>query len=347
MALPMIGLGIIDRERPRIERIFRDRTHPLDAYNDDELYRKYRFPRAEILMLTDLIINHLRQSNKNHSVPPVLQVCTALRFYATGVMHNVSGDIAGIHESTACRIIRKVSLAFEAKLRQYVTFHNNNHEIMRAKIGFHEKAGFPNVVGAVDGTHIRMQAPKDNEFMYVNRKGYHSLNVQVVCNHEMKFTNAVIRWPGATHDSRIFRNSELCTIFERGEVDGYLIGDKGYPLRPFLLTPYFNPVHPHQQRYNRIHAVTRSIVERTIGVWKRRFRSMHEENRMSPQRICAVIAATMVLHNIARDLKLPDIDDEEVDDQQIMVNDEVYNGPVAPNGRIVRDMIAHELQDNA
>ena len=45
-------------------------------------------------------------------------------------------------------------------------------------------AGFPNVVGAVDGTHIRIQAPTQNEDDYVNRKGYHSINVQVCvqCN---------------------------------------------------------------------------------------------------------------------------------------------------------------------
>ncbi|XP_033103982.1 putative nuclease HARBI1 [Anneissia japonica] len=187
-----------------------------------------------------------------------------------------------------------------------------------------------------------MQAPTENEFMYVNRKGYHSINVQVVCNHEMKFINAVIRWPGATHNSRIFPNSELCATFERGEVDGHLIGDKGYALRSFLLTPYFNPNTPEQRRYNRIHAVTRSIIERTIGFWKRRFRCMQEENPTSPQRICSVNAATMVLHNISRDLKLPDID-EEINEQQYQV-EEVYNGPVAADGRIVRNMIAQALR---
>lgn len=39
--------------------------------------------------------------------------------------------------------------------------------------------GFPQVVGVVDGTHIRIQAPSANEDDYVNRKGFHSLNVQV------------------------------------------------------------------------------------------------------------------------------------------------------------------------
>ena len=41
-------------------------------------------------------------------------------------------------------------------------------------------AGFPNVLGAVDGTHVRIQRPRGEEVAaYRNRKGYFSINVQV------------------------------------------------------------------------------------------------------------------------------------------------------------------------
>jgi hypothetical protein len=35
------------------------------------------------------------------------------------------------------------------------------------------------VVGFIDGTHIRIVRPQNHEKNYVNRKNYHSLNVQV------------------------------------------------------------------------------------------------------------------------------------------------------------------------
>lgn len=35
--------------------------------------------------------------------------------------------------------------------------------------------GFPGVIGAVDGTHIKITAPKHNNESYVNRKGFHSI----------------------------------------------------------------------------------------------------------------------------------------------------------------------------
>lgn len=44
---------------------------------------------------------------------------------------------------------------------------------------FIEFKGFPNVLGAVDGTLIRIQSPKEHEDDYFCRKGYHALNVQV------------------------------------------------------------------------------------------------------------------------------------------------------------------------
>ena len=39
------------------------------------------------------------------------------------------------------------------------------------------------MIGCVDGTHIRLQRPSQNEADYINRKGYHSINVQAICDH--------------------------------------------------------------------------------------------------------------------------------------------------------------------
>ena len=37
----------------------------------------------------------------------------------------------------------------------------------------------------------------------------HSLNVQVICDANMKLLNIVLRWPGASHDSFVWRNSSV------------------------------------------------------------------------------------------------------------------------------------------
>lgn len=49
---------------------------------------------------------------------------------------------------------------------------------------------------------------------YRNRKGYFSINVQAVCDAELKLLNVVARWPGSAHDATIFNNSVL-----RGKIE--------------------------------------------------------------------------------------------------------------------------------
>ncbi|KAL2099665.1 hypothetical protein ACEWY4_004059 [Coilia grayii] len=86
-------------------------------------------------------------------------------------------------------------------------------------------AGFPNVIGAIDCTHVAIRAPHVNEYMYVNRKNFHSINVQLICDARMAILNAVARWPGSTHDSFIVRNCSVGNRLEAGAGrDGWLLG---------------------------------------------------------------------------------------------------------------------------
>ena len=44
---------------------------------------------------------------------------------------------------------------------------------------FEDEGGFPGIIGLIDGTHIRIRAPEHEPDAYVNRKKFHSFNVQV------------------------------------------------------------------------------------------------------------------------------------------------------------------------
>ena len=43
---------------------------------------------------------------------------------------------------------------------------------------FEAQSGFLRIIGAIDGTHIRIRAPVDQTNAYFNRKKYHSFNIQ-------------------------------------------------------------------------------------------------------------------------------------------------------------------------
>ena len=55
----------------------------------------------------------------------------------------------------------------------------SGRDLNTSKQQFYAEANFPGVVGAIDGTHIPIIAPNENEHLYVGRKGYHTINVQV------------------------------------------------------------------------------------------------------------------------------------------------------------------------
>ncbi len=80
-----------------------------------------------------------------------------------------------------------------------------------------------------DCTHVAIQSPGGaTSELYRNRKGYFSLNVQMVGSANLLVEDVVARWAGSVHDSTILANSRIFAKFETGEIlNGYLLGDAG------------------------------------------------------------------------------------------------------------------------
>ncbi|KAG8237897.1 hypothetical protein J437_LFUL017693 [Ladona fulva] len=173
-------------------------------------------------------------------------------------------------------------------------------ELREVKRKFYEIAGFPNVIGCVDGTHIRIQSPGgENSELFRNRKGYFSINVQCICDADLRIRDVDARWQGSVHDSTVFGNSLIKIKLEERMNTGYLLGDSAYPSKSYLLTPVLNPRTPDEQRYNRSHIRTRNTIERCFGVLKWRFPCLSHGLRLRLETTVAVIVAVVVLHNIA------------------------------------------------
>eukprot|EP00064_Thunnus_orientalis_P012498 superscaffoldBa00001925_g12533 len=61
-------------------------------------------------------------------------------------------------------------------------------------------------------------------------------NCMIICDAAYIISNVEAKWPGSVHDSRIYRESNLSNKLQRGEFDGLLLSDRGYPCQPRLLT---------------------------------------------------------------------------------------------------------------
>lgn len=186
---------------------------------------------------------------------------------------------------------------------------------------FHQRNGFPGVIGALDGTHISIKAPTENPQSYINRKGYYSLQLQAVCDSDMKFLNCFWGYAGSCHDARVLRNSDLWNYGLEVCNGNHIIADGAYPLRRWLMTPYRDNGHlsQEQKHFNYLLSANRVVIERAFGLLKGRFRRLHHLDVLSIQ-TAVKIMCTCILHNICL-IQNKDIDDymepPEVDQPQI------------------------------
>ena len=252
-------------------------------------------------------------TQKNHALSPMNQLLLTLRFYATGTFQLVVGDTLSVHKSTVCRTLHRVTSAIAGLRADYIKFPMSQEDRQRVMSEFHRVSGLPGVIGAVDCTHVAIQSPGgDDAEIYRNRKGNFSVNVQLVCDPTGYISDVVARWPGSVHDSTIFDNCHLRALLETGPLNGYLVGDGGYPCRRYLLTPVNNPVNQAETAYNNAQIAARNCIERVNGMLKRRFPALKYGMRIRLDRVLPVIVATAVLHNIATVLgdEVPPVGDE-------------------------------------
>uniref|UniRef100_A0A3P9BSJ7 Putative nuclease HARBI1 n=1 Tax=Maylandia zebra TaxID=106582 RepID=A0A3P9BSJ7_9CICH len=271
----------------------RGRRDVLQTLDDWELLRRYRLDRAGIMFVVDLLRDAITSPTRRHNaITPETKVITTLRYLATGKMQQYSSDDLGLSQSS-------------------VSSHHPNTD------------RFPGVVGVIDGTHVRIIAPSEDEAVFVNGRNFHSINVQIVVNAACKILDMVAKWPGCTHDARMLSESGIRQLFERRYVPAncHLLGDSGYPCKPWLLTPYLQPCQGPQLNYNRAHKTTRAVVERGIGQLKRRFHVLHAEVRLRPEKVSKVIIACAILHNICKVRQiaepLEDGDEDEDNDEDV------------------------------
>lgn len=140
------------------------------------------------------------------------------------------------------------------------------------------------------------------------------------------FLTCNARFPGSCHDSAIWTTSasraKLINEYN-AENDNWLIGDSGYPLEPWLLTPFSQPYGRQEVKYNKLHASARNTIERAFGVLKSRFRclSKHRVLHYSPERAVNIINACVILHNIL--IKTRVVNDDVLLEEEIAEVEEV------------------------
>jgi len=113
------------------------------------------------------------------SIPAQVRVAITVWYLATDADYRTTGHLFGISKASVCLIRKDVCHAIvKVLLPKYIKIPAGS-ALTDVMTGF-EKRGFPHCGGTIDGTHIPIEAPQDSPSDYHNRKGLHSVILQVM-----------------------------------------------------------------------------------------------------------------------------------------------------------------------
>ncbi|CAG4931410.1 unnamed protein product [Parnassius apollo] len=159
---------------------FRDLSNP---YEDPNFHSTYRLT----LDLALAVVNDLKPVWQQHqyssSLPVELKFLCALHFFAHGSYpKSLTKDVDfKVSQPTSSRAIREAVAALNQPqiIKKWINFPSRP-QMEATVLRNYQKFGIPGVLGYIDGTHIKLKKPTQHEELYVNRKGEHTLNAQMV-----------------------------------------------------------------------------------------------------------------------------------------------------------------------
>jgi len=83
---------------------------------------------------------------------------------------------------------------------------------------FFKICGFPSTAGCIDGCHIRVIPPKEDQPDYINRHHTFSINMLGVAGPNLQFFYINSNFGGRCHDSHVLKKSSLWHQFENQKI---------------------------------------------------------------------------------------------------------------------------------
>ncbi|XP_011696404.1 PREDICTED: putative nuclease HARBI1 [Wasmannia auropunctata] len=282
-----------DQEEPQREEnsvvrimriILRNTQDPFDI-PEKRFQELYRLSREAAMRLCQDLLPLIPEGRRQTAIPRELKIFATLSILASGSYQRRIGQdfLTCMCQASISAAIHIVVKALNQIMRHWIKFPQLPHELQDVKEQFMNHCGFPGVIGAIDGTHVAICPPEiEREHLYINRKLYHSLNVLLVSDYYGKILAVNSGHGGRTHDTRVW-NASIISIHLEEQYNNerrncWLLGDSGYPLLPYLMTPKLDqPEGSPSARYTDAHIRARSSIERTIGVLKGRWRCLRKE----------------------------------------------------------------------
>lgn len=325
--MALLGLGVLlnnrgnnrrrNEELNLIRRELRDASNPFQL-TDFQFIRLFRTDKETARYLINRIQERLHPS-RSDGLSPQMKVLITLRFLGFGSYQRIVGQgfYVSVSQPTVSRCIRYVTRAvYDEFLNETIKFPSSVEEREEVENRFRGPTGFPGVLGCIDCTHVGIVTPHVQEDVYKNHHGFYSLNVQMICDERLRILNVNANFPGSVHDQFVFNASlvkqEMIRLHRDRLGKYFLLGDSGYALEKYLLTPVLNALpNTAEERYTRRHCQVRNRIERVFGVLKARWRCLRRDRILhyQPESASRIVYACAILHNLLLDrIPLPDVE---------------------------------------
>lgn len=249
------------------------------------------------------------------------QVALALRRLSSGNSLISVGDSFGAHHSTVSQVTWRFIEAIEEKGLHHLRWPSTEQDMSQIKSKFERIQGLPNCCGAIDTTHITMMLSSSEQTadVWLDQNKSHSMILQAVVDPDMRFRDVVTGLPGKMKENSVLQSSTFFKLCEKGdrlngnniklseeaEVREYIIGDSGFPLLPWLLTPYQGKeLSESKAEFNKKHFATRIVAQRALARLKEVWKMIHGLMwRPDKHKLPRFILVCCILHNIVIDME--------------------------------------------
>ncbi|XP_055714875.1 putative nuclease HARBI1 [Phlebotomus papatasi] len=303
-------------------RALRDASNPFELPENTFRQIFVLTPNLALDLIDQLKSWDSSNNFESEVIPFHLKVLSTLHFYGKGSYQVSVGrnNMCNMSQATVSRCISYISGLIDDHLAdQFIKFPTSQDEKRSISAGFQEQFDLNNIIGSIDCTHIAIVAPPQNDpvrpaRLYRNRKHYTSINVGAICDSNLLFTWVNASFPGSTHDSGIWSKSPVRNHLLNSQ-EFILLADRGYPLEPFIFTPYADPATRAQHKFNRLHNLGRKVIERAFGILKSKFRCLlkHRTLHYYPTTAGKIINSCFTLYNYMK-LRGVQFDDSEIEE---------------------------------
>ena len=195
----------------------------------------------------------------------------------------------------------------------FVKFPSTDAEWKSIANEFEQFWNYPHCVGAIDGKHIAIKAPKNAGSDYFNYKGFHSLVLLAVIDARYKFVMTDIGAYGRESDGGVLAKSEFGIKLNEGRLGlpkpepiagirdpmpYVFVADAAFPLKENMMRPYPGSyLEDAKLTYNYRHSRARRISENGFGILSSRWRIFRGPIDASPNNVAKITKACIALHN--------------------------------------------------